>query len=382
MSFVQQSCGKLSRLALLVIFSFCVYSGHAATKASAEDDLTIGSKAPALDIAHWLSNRDGEFSKVTEFEEDKVYVVEFWATWCGPCISAMPHIFKMQDEYADKGVQFISVSREELPTIIKFLMKNVRGKKDQNYAQLTSAYSLTSDPDASVHTDYMKASGQRGIPTAFIVGKTGLIEWIGHPMSMDKPLGEIVGDDWDRENFAVNYKQKKKLETVMGKVSRLVRKDDSEGAMKELNTFLETAKKGSSAHDQASMVRLGLLKETDDEEGYAKAFKELAGSSKNHGLINQLTWGIVENVQGGKDVDSEILEAACHAAKRGVALAKEEKNDQTTSMIMDTHANLLFLCDKLDEAIAVQEEAVELSDDEQLVKFLEKLKAAKKKKDA
>ena len=44
----------------------------------------------------------------------------------------------------------------------------------------------------------MRAAGQSGIPTAFIVGKTGQVEWIGHPMTMDEPLAQVVAGDWDR----------------------------------------------------------------------------------------------------------------------------------------------------------------------------------------
>lgn len=46
-------------------------------------DLTIGSKAPPIDIAHWIQTREGAFKPVTEFVPGKVYVIEFWATWCG-----------------------------------------------------------------------------------------------------------------------------------------------------------------------------------------------------------------------------------------------------------------------------------------------------------
>ena len=52
MSLVQQSFGKLSRLSLMVAFSFCLFSGLTAKVASAQDVLTIGSTAPALDIEH------------------------------------------------------------------------------------------------------------------------------------------------------------------------------------------------------------------------------------------------------------------------------------------------------------------------------------------
>ena len=53
---------------------------EAQEKASSEL-LTIGSKAPALDVEFWVQNGEGSFKEVTDFKPGKVYIVEFWATW-------------------------------------------------------------------------------------------------------------------------------------------------------------------------------------------------------------------------------------------------------------------------------------------------------------
>ena len=144
----------------------CVVATTAAaipTLANAEDILTIGNAAPALDIEHWVQDGEGKFGKVTKFEKGKVYVVEFWATWCGPCVASMPHIVEMQKKYADKGVQIISISDEDLKTVEDFLKREVpRAEEKMTFKDLTKSYCLTTDPDRSSSEAYMEAAGQIG----------------------------------------------------------------------------------------------------------------------------------------------------------------------------------------------------------------------------
>src|SRR5690606_28230357 len=95
-------------------------------------------------------------------------------------------------------------------TVEAFLERPVRGQEDEQdvktYRDLTSAYCLTTDPDQSSSEDYMRAAGQNGIPTSFIVGKDSKIEWIGHPMAIEETLKAVVTDSWDRETFAAEFK--------------------------------------------------------------------------------------------------------------------------------------------------------------------------------
>lgn len=234
---------KVFRNTLVAGFAGCLSFAVLASQSSA-DDLTIGSKAPALDVEHWVQNGNGKFKPVTEFAKGKVYIVEFWATWCGPCISSMPHIVETQNKFADKGVQIISISDEDLETVEKFLERKYKptakkagdaaeesGDEPKTYRELTSAYCLTTDPDRSSSKDYMEAAGQNGIPCAFIVGKDQKIEWIGHPMQMDKALTEVVEDKWDRAAFAEEFAETQKLDLLRGKIMRLARSGDTKEAM-------------------------------------------------------------------------------------------------------------------------------------------------------
>src|SRR5437588_8364186 len=61
--------------------------------------LNIGDPAPALKVRKWIKGYP-----VQTMEKGKVYVVEFWASWCKPCIGAMSHISSLAREYKDKVV--------------------------------------------------------------------------------------------------------------------------------------------------------------------------------------------------------------------------------------------------------------------------------------
>ncbi|HEX5054250.1 MAG TPA: TlpA disulfide reductase family protein [Planctomycetota bacterium] len=157
----------------------------------ATQTMTIGSAAPPLSIAHWMKG-----SEVTTFAPGQVYVLEFWATWCAPCVANMEHLSKLQETYGDRGVHVIGLSDEPLQTTVHFLCHacDKQGTRQDERVR----YALATDPDRSVHEGYFEAAGLRGIPACFVIGKTGCIEWIGHPKDLDAVIEAVVTDTWDR----------------------------------------------------------------------------------------------------------------------------------------------------------------------------------------
>src|SRR5690606_432472 len=81
-----------------------------------------GNKAPKHAISEWV-----KCDPITKFEKGQVYVVEFWATWCGPCIAGMPHVSELQKEYGDK-VKIIGVNIWDDPANVDPFMKD-RGEQ-------------------------------------------------------------------------------------------------------------------------------------------------------------------------------------------------------------------------------------------------------------
>lgn len=146
----------------------------------------------ALTAATWVQ---GEGPKA--FEPGKVYVFECWATWCGPCIAAIPHVNDLYRKYHAKGlcVFGMNVLEDGEDKVVKF----VKAKGDG--MSYPVAYT---GKGSAFETSWLKAAGVRGIPHAFVV-KDGKLVFGTHPMQLteerieallagDAGVGKVAGD--------------------------------------------------------------------------------------------------------------------------------------------------------------------------------------------
>lgn len=164
--------------------------GYTTIPATAEE-LTIGSKAPGMTGCTWVK---GDPIDPTKPQGKRVTVVEFWATWCGPCVEAIPHVSELQQRYAKDDVRIVGVTKGEPNNTLELVNNFVHRKGDK------MDYAVAFDKSGDVYRSYMDASGEGGIPTAFVINKAGLIAWIGHPEDgLDDVLSELVGDTFNIE---------------------------------------------------------------------------------------------------------------------------------------------------------------------------------------
>jgi len=149
---------------LVLVFSFL---GFVCTNTYAQwrPASTIGlTQAPPLR----LNNLSGKPIDTTVLR-GKVLVVNFWASWCEPCREEFGELIQLQEKYGSQGLVVLAVNLAEMkPRIIQFLKGN--GIPE-------NAIEILQDRNSTIYQSW-KA---RGIPTTFLVGKTGKIEgvWIG-----------------------------------------------------------------------------------------------------------------------------------------------------------------------------------------------------------
>lgn len=310
----------------------------------AATELTIGDPAPAISIAKWIKG-----DPIEAFTSDKVFVVEFWATWCGPCLAGMPHIASLQTEYGDK-VKFIGVTAEDEEVVTEFMGQESRNGK--LWSEVLT-YTIALDENRQTNAAYMEAAGQNGIPCAFIVGKSGNVEWIGHPMAMDDVLKQVVDGTWDPTAARAALLAEKEAEKVLQQIGPKINAALQNGDFKTAVVLIEQLMEKFPENGQFKQARFQFLLKGEMFDEANKAAEEMIKESNDSAQeLNQLAWTLATGVPGpGPDLDLALT-----AAKRA-----EELTESKDASVLDTVARVTFKKGNIEDAIAIQKKAIELA---------------------
>ncbi|QCR23880.1 TIGR03435 family protein [Pontibacter sp. SGAir0037] len=125
-----------------------------------------GEAAPPLKLTTVLQ-ATGNLEQNIKSLQGQVVVLEFWATWCAPCIAAMPHLNELSAKYKGKSIQFISITDETDAKAKEFLKK----KRINGWVGI--------DGDKAMHDAYEVQS----IPFTVVIGSNGTV--LGYPESKE-----------------------------------------------------------------------------------------------------------------------------------------------------------------------------------------------------
>jgi cytochrome c biogenesis protein CcmG/thiol:disulfide interchange protein DsbE len=141
----------VNKLSPLIVAALAVFFGWSVVSAD-----MIGHKLPSSTLNFVGSKPD---------MDGKPLLLEFWATWCPPCRTSIPHLNEIHAKYKDRGLLVVGVTDEPNAVIKKF------------QKEVPMDYAVATDTGGRLN----EKMGISGIPHAFLVNKSGEIVWQGHP---------------------------------------------------------------------------------------------------------------------------------------------------------------------------------------------------------
>jgi thiol-disulfide isomerase/thioredoxin len=336
-----------SAVAILTLAAGTMFSPAAGTP-----DLKVGDPAPKLTQGKYVQGEP-----VKELEPGKAYIVEFWATWCGPCRESIPHLNETWQKYKDKGLIVIGQNCwEHDDSLVEPFVKKMGDKMTYRVA----LDDKSGGDNGKMAANWMAAAGQDGIPTAFLIDKTGKIASIGHPMELkDSVIEAVLGGNYDTKKAAADYAEEKKnegqLETLGGELQKAMsdkKWDDAMAKAGEIEKLLPAGER-----DSLDLLRFNILTSKKD---YPAAYKLGASASEAHKdnaeFQTQLAWMIASD----KDIEQRDLKLAQTIVGRADAAAKGKD-----AGVYHVQARVLFMQGKKDEAVQAEDKAVKLAEGDQ-----------------
>jgi thiol-disulfide isomerase/thioredoxin len=324
--------------------------------------LKVGDPAPATRPETMLQ---GE--AVKDFQKGEVYVFECWASWCGPCVAAIPHLNQLHKQMGKKGVIITGVNVWESERDAA----SAQRAKDFLKAQGDKmSYRVALGGKAFIK-DWLEAAEVNGIPHAFVVAE-GKIAWTGHPAQLTaEMLGDIltgtplaaappVADKIPQRRLskpavpagtAPNDPEMAAAQAKLDALSEAMRARDWDAAEKALPAAAGVLPKqeGQELRDSIE-AQIGLAR-GDPTKFYAQLQKVADEEFDDPESLNEIAWRLLTMKAFAQKPNLALAEKC---AVQSVKLTKEEHPDK-----LDTLARLRWLQGKKEEAIRLQIKSVD-----------------------
>ena len=301
----------------------------------------VGDKAPAVKVAKWVTKEPPALPGGPKAGKH-VFVIEFWATWCRPCLKSIPHLAGLQKKHEKNGLVVIGVSDEESETIAAFIDK-----------KLKMPYYVGSDDEMATTTAWTKDIEY--IPYAFLVDRAGFVVWRGNPLddagTMDKVIEQVLAGKFDLEAAKAAAMTAKKFDQLMSELNPAYEAKDQEKFFKLLDQMI--ALRPLALHPY--VIKREMLRE------FGRAEQIPAWDARIREVFKDSAVDLRQLVQFelGKDLADRSAEMLLRCALRANALTQGRDAE-----VLFTLARVQCEMGMLDEAITSQELAVALAPDD------------------
>ena len=324
--------------------------------------LKVGDPAPATRPESMLQG-----AAVKDFKKGEVYVFECWASWCGPCIAAIPHLDELHRKMGKKGIVITGVNVWESERDAASAQRAKDFLKSQGEKM---SYRVALGGKAFIK-DWLEAAEVNGIPHAFVVAE-GKIAWTGHPGQLTaEMLGDIltgtplaavapIADKIPQRRLskpaapagtAPNDPEMAAAQAKLDALSEAMRARDWEAAEKALPAAAGVLPKQEGQELRESIeAQIGMAR-GNPAKFYAQLQKVADEEFDDPEALNEIAWRLLTMKAFAKNPNLVLAEKC---AVQSVKLTKEEHPDK-----LDTLARLRWLQGKKEEAIRLQIKSVD-----------------------
>lgn len=355
---------KYEKLLLIIMFQITAWSSNA---------VTVGEQAPEFVNIQWIKNGPVNLSSG---KGSCVYAIEFWATWCQPCLDSIPHLTALQQKYKDHGLVIVGISIDEDVRIAKeFASKNT-----------AMQYNVGFDTDSKTSKQYITENS--GIPVVFVIDKNGTVVWSGHPMEMDNILESVIDGTFDGKKFVLRLHLNKQI------MLQMMSKNYSL-ALKYSDDLLNL----ESGNEQSVGLKAYLLHLAgNDDSAISFIDEQIKANPDKAGLLNTKI-SFLYQLKKYQALDAEcdtpriscidpmvlnmiangiINSAPLQYAKIALKIANTAyarchfKDNEQKSIVAATLAECYFKLNKTEQAVEMQKNSIGLIKDNNTIKLLEK----------
>jgi thiol-disulfide isomerase/thioredoxin len=162
--------------------------GEAAAEIAAKAATRLGWVGKEAEVAE--SRRDGQKFDLSEYK-GKVVLVDFWATWCGPCIAELPNVIENYEKYHDRGFEVVGISLD----VDKEQLDEFLAKKSLSWPTLWSEEIADKIGDNPYDHPLAKKYGVDALPSTVLVDQQGKVVALGvSGKRLGDKLAELLGE--------------------------------------------------------------------------------------------------------------------------------------------------------------------------------------------
>lgn len=288
--------------------------------AVAQKNIKVGQPAPPITVTDWIANVPVDTNLANKF-----IVLEFWATWCGPCIEAVPHMNSLQVKFNRPDLYFVSITDESRQKVERFLKR----------VELKSI--VVSDQNNK--TQALFGDGVKGVvqlPLTVLINDKGDVSWMGLPFDLS-------------ESMIADFLSGKKLESGKSSAVNVAAHTDESTAIQNKDESIELLRNNDilyklefrkSASKSPQMTKAGTTLNYFAGMVFPELYSEVFGYNKNAILVpekikNEYYDLIYKNVNGKKEDMLEVEKYVLNALrlKKSVSLRKVKVYEASVSDI-------------------------------------------------